>query len=141
MNRSLWIVSFGVLMTLAGEPASAQTVYQRPQTNPFGQPAFSPYLNLLRRGSAPGINYFGIVRPEQQFNASINSLQRQVATNTSNIAGEEANNNLPFTGHPTQFMNTSHFFQSQGGVGGGRGAAPSRTSFSSGAKSGGAKKP
>ena len=47
--------------------------YTRPQTgNPYAQPVFSPYLNLLRRGTNPAVNYYGLVRPEIDFR---NSLQ------------------------------------------------------------------
>jgi hypothetical protein len=34
---------------------------------PFDRPAFSPYLNMFRSGNGPVMNYFGMVRPQQEF--------------------------------------------------------------------------
>jgi len=126
-------LSAALLVSLAGERATAQLTYQRPQTNPYGRPTVSPYLNLVRPGAAAGINYYGLVRPEFQVNAAINALQQQVASNSADIATDQASG-LPNTGHPTQFLNTSHYFQSTGGAAGAsRGGAASRSSFTGGA--------
>ena len=47
-------------------PASAQAPLGG-YTQPYQpRPTFSPYLNLNRFGTAPGINYYGMVRPQQQ---------------------------------------------------------------------------
>lgn len=72
---------------------SAQAQY--PQSPGFGgnpgfgrtqnRPAFSPYLNLLRGGNTTLFNYYGLVRPEQdfrradtQFRQGFGQLQRDV---------------------------------------------------------------
>src|SRR4051794_19633319 len=47
-------------------------------TPPSARPAVSPYLNLTRTGTDPAINYYGIVRPQLEFNNSIQNLNRQV---------------------------------------------------------------
>ena len=84
------------------------------------RPAFSPYLNLLRSGSA-ALNYYGLVRPEQQFRQSIGTLQGSVAANQQAIGGiqAEVEGGIPATGHPTQFLNYSGYFLSGGAAGGG----------------------
>lgn len=52
-----------------------QSTFGRPA---FGQsrPAFSPYLNLLRGGNSTLSNYYGLVRPEQDFRQADSILQR-----------------------------------------------------------------
>ncbi len=109
-------VAVGLLLSVAGRPAQAQIIYQRPYTNPYGTPTVSPYLNLLRGGTLPGINYYGLVRPQFQTNAALRSLQNQVSANTTSIIDEQTG--LPLTGHPVQFLNTTHyFFNTTGGPG------------------------
>ncbi len=82
MSRIAFAGAFAWLLLSSGE-ASAQ--YQRPPqaSGPHGQPV-SPYLNLLNRRTNPAINYYGIVRPQVQFNqaiqqqqADLNQLRRQ----------------------------------------------------------------
>ncbi len=34
------------------------------------RPTVSPYVNLLRRGNSTALNYYGLVRPEQDFRAA-----------------------------------------------------------------------
>ena len=117
----------------------AQGPYQRPQTNPYARPVFSPYLNLLRSGSNPAINYYGLVRPEIDFRNSINSLQQQVNAQYAATAGEETPGAIG-TGHSTQFGNLSHYFNYQGGAQGGRrpGASVITPTIPTGGQSGGA---
>jgi hypothetical protein len=63
------------LAAVAVCPATAQ--FQQPQTRP-SPPQVSPYLNLLNRRTNPAINYFGIVRPQLQFNQAITQQQFQI---------------------------------------------------------------
>jgi hypothetical protein len=65
MNRAMMALAV-LAVTLGGQSVQAQLIYQRPITNPYQTPVFSPYLNLFRGGS-PGLNYYGIVRPQEQF--------------------------------------------------------------------------
>jgi hypothetical protein len=89
-----------------------QGIYVRPQTNPYNQPAVSPYLNL-NRGGNPAVNYYGLVRPLNEINTSIQQLQQQSLTGHGVLTPEEAAL-VPATGHPVQFFNHSHYYPVQG---------------------------
>jgi hypothetical protein len=69
------------------------------------RPTFSPYLNLTRQGGTPALNYYGLVRPEQQFRQSIQTLQGAATANQQAIGDIQTGGGLPATGHPTQFLN------------------------------------
>ena len=73
----------------------------------LARPTVSPYVNLLRSGTPPGINYYGLVRPQTEFRSDIGRLQRAVAAPPAAVEGE-APSGLPTTGHPTAFLNHSH---------------------------------
>jgi hypothetical protein len=112
------ILSAAAAWLVLAVPAWAQTGYVRPQTNPYGIPTVSPYVNLNRFAGNPGLNYFGIVRPELQANANLAQLQQQTAAlydqqALANIPG--ADPNQPATGHTSRFFNYSHYYASQGG--------------------------
>src|SRR5262249_43043171 len=112
----------GLAIFLAGVMAgraSAQAPYR---------PPVSPYINLNRVGTEPGINYYGIVRPEIRFNAAIPRLQQQVATTQQAVSTLEASPVLPTTGHPFAFQSQGRYFQtlSRQGQGQGQGALPPR---------------
>lgn len=97
----------------AGSSASAQFDQSRIQY-PFGQPAVSPYLNLVGNNNA-GINYFGLVVPQQQFYQQSEDLRRGVYSatpyqrqlpgrqNTDQQTGAIAGYRLGVTGHSTSF--------------------------------------
>src|SRR5260370_12815663 len=111
------LAALGVLGFLATGQARAQFGYQRPQTSPNPRPAVSPYLNLLRSGD-PAVNYNTLVRPQIEQPRAIQQLQIEVQQQDQAMLGQRfavpAGVNpsavLPFTGHPTQFMNYSHYF-------------------------------
>jgi hypothetical protein len=86
------------------------------------RPAVSPYLQLLRPGNSPGVNYYGLVRPQVDFRNSIQDLQQQITTNQTDIAGLNTQL-LPVTGHRTTFMNTGGYFGT-GGLGAATGGRP-----------------
>jgi hypothetical protein len=90
--------------------------YQRPQTNPYGTPTVSPFVNLNRFGN-PGVTYYGIVRPQLNTNANLIQLQQQQGylAEQQALGIQGADPNLPTTGHPTQFFNYSHYFSNQSG--------------------------
>src|SRR5687768_6759291 len=117
------VCAVGAALCVGTAGASAQPPvpgggYSRP-------PAFSPYLNLLRGGGSPALNYYGIVRPQMQFRDAIQNLSNQVDLNQQAIGNLAATGNaLPTTGHPTQFMNLGGYFMSSGGGFGG--APPAR---------------
>jgi hypothetical protein len=107
-----------VVLLLAGTAtrAPAQAIYQRPLTNPYGNPVFSPYLNLVRGGTNAAINYYGLVRPEIQTNQALRTLRGDVNANASALSQEQLNA-LPTTGHQVQFLNTTHYFFNTTGAG------------------------
>jgi hypothetical protein len=101
----------GAVSLIAPGAASAQATLNRP--------ALSPYLNLLQAGQSPGVNLYGIVRPEIEFRSSIQRLQQQVQTNQQAI-DVQSTTTLPTTGHFAGFMTQGTYFQSfTGGAAGG----------------------
>jgi hypothetical protein len=104
-------------------PAQAQVSYQRPQLGPSNRPTISPYLNLARGGNT-AINYYGVVRPQQETARSLQNIQQQLQFGQSTPpASEEAGSTRFLTGHPTQFGNLGHYFPNTQS----RQAAPSAT--------------
>jgi hypothetical protein len=106
---------------LARRALSAPQPNSKPFSNVQRQPTLSPYLNLERDGgdSLGGLpNYFTFVRPaleQEQVNRrqqrEIQDLNRQVETvNRQLIYGQMGESMVRPTGHPTAFMNHSHFF-------------------------------
>jgi hypothetical protein len=119
MTRWIWllIAGAGLGSFLVAQPVSAQQPgpYVRPQANPgnpYSQPVFSPYLNLGRNGTNPAIDYYGIVRPQQEFSSSIQQLQSQETANYATLAaGQYATPGGPLpTGIRSQYMNFSHYY-------------------------------
>lgn len=113
------IVAVGGLTVLAG-PAWGQA-FARPGTAPFTytQPPVSPYLNLLRGGN-PAVNYFGLVRPEQNFYNQLQQgqlqqgqLQQQGFLGLSALPTGAEGIVLLETGVPARFMNFSHYYGSR----------------------------
>jgi hypothetical protein len=94
-------------------PSQFNTRLGQPPTNPQGVSAFSPYLNMGRGGN-PGINYYGVVRPQFETQQSIQALQlgqQQLQQDQAALAGMNVLGGYPLmTGHPTQFMNYGTFF-------------------------------
>lgn len=102
--------------------ASAPVAAQPPTPGPIARPAFSPYLNLLRPGNSPALNYFGLVRPEQSFRQTFQAVQSAVTTNQRTLADLARGGELGQTGAPAQFQNHLGFFQNQQSAGFGVGA-------------------
>ena len=98
-----------------------------------GASAVSPYLLLGRGGAAggasPGLTYYGLVRPVQDFRSSISNLQGQLAGTQGELSGLETGLNASAgaaTGTRLRFLNTGgYFLNMQGGTstGGGVGFA------------------
>jgi hypothetical protein len=109
-------------LVLCGLGLFASTADAQPRVSPPNRPAVSPYLNLLRPGNSPGVNYYGLVRPQMEFRNNIQNLQQQVAENQSSIMGLN-NAVLPTTGHATSFLNTGGYFPGGVGAGGARAGA------------------
>jgi hypothetical protein len=79
-----------------------------------GQPpssGYSPYLNLVRPGS-PGMNYYGLVRPEVEFRNNLQQLQRNTTRLQSQFS--QATGGDLSTGHPSAFMYYGGFYPGLG---------------------------
>lgn len=100
---------------------------------PLDTPTFSPYLNMLRSGG-PALNYYGLVRPQQEFaqqnqqlGQGLQMLQtQQMQQNQSNRmnSGGYGYSQLGVTGHAVGFntFGTGQFsggYSGSGGLGGG----------------------
>jgi hypothetical protein len=100
----------GAVCLIAAGSVEGQVQNRRPGYTPTNRGTVSPFINLSRR-TTPGINYFGIIRPERQIRGSISRLQERVALDEEMIqdvaTGEAA---LPTTGHAAYFQNYSHYF-------------------------------
>src|SRR5262249_3436964 len=118
MKRILWsgVAAFGWLVGLACGPAAAQPPLGRPPTNPPSRPPGSPFTNLFRGGTNPAINYYGLVRPQQEFRSDLTQLQQQrLQAGALLTLPDQGVSTIPTTGHPTRFFNYSHYFLNQGG--------------------------
>ena len=106
-----------------GSIASAQLGGSRID-RPIDTPTFSPYINMLRSNSSPGLNYFGLVRPQlevaqqnQQFGQNLQMLQMlqtQQGQPMRGFNGGYGYSQLGVTGHPVVF---NSFGQGQFGGG------------------------
>jgi hypothetical protein len=77
-------------------------------------PGYSPYLNLLRPGTNPAINYYGLVRPQQQFARSMQFIQGEL-TNQSTTGDMQSDAGAPTTGHSIYFLNYGGYFMNTRG--------------------------
>jgi hypothetical protein len=108
------LMAVGCLLAFGGQQAWAQP---RPGIGNVTNPAYSPYLNLLRGGSLTQ-NYWGLVQPELQWRSGLQNLQQQVTTNGQAIGALQSAAGMPATGHAVQFLNTGSYFPGGGGRGG-----------------------
>jgi hypothetical protein len=89
-----------------------------------GSPTVSPYINLLRSNSSTLVNYYGLVRPEQNFAQALQGLNSQQQMNSAALNAMDPNA-TPSSGTSIRFMNTQPYFMSinrGGGMGGFGGA-------------------
>jgi len=105
MNRFIWVA---IIVSLVGRASATQAQPPAPGRplglDPATNPPVSPYLNLVRPGSSPAINYYGIVRPQVDLQQSLQGLQSQV------LGVQQAQDMLRAgdsgtTGHPAYFLN------------------------------------
>jgi hypothetical protein len=120
MRKITWlaVVSFGICTGSAHAQGYPGGGY-----NPGSRPAYSPYLNLNRQGGTLNENYQGLVRPQINFQNSIQQLDAQQALGANQQGGPQEGQFLPPTGHGARFMTQSRYFLTNGaaGVGGGYG--------------------
>src|SRR5262249_54706945 len=104
VGESMKTLALSTVMIFA---LAAAAVAQPPPAPPI-PPAFSPYLNMFNRGN-PGINYYGLVRPQFAIQNAISGLQRQQQS-----LAESADLTDPTltrgTGHAVYFNNLSHYY-------------------------------
>ncbi len=137
MKRNPFVLLAAIFVVgLSAARGPAQYV---PGSAPGRRPALSPYLNLDRPGN-PGINYYGLVRPQFQVQGALQKLSNSVNSLESNQAPAQ---DIPLqTGHASSFMTQSKYFMtnaagnrgSNRGTGGNRGTvnppSPIRSSSS-----------
>jgi hypothetical protein len=119
--RSTSLSTLGLLIAVASATAQPPGGVRTPDP-------FSPYLNLTRQGATPAVNYYGLVRPQNQFSNAIQDLQRQIASNP--YSAEAVSDQSLVTGHAFGFQNQGAYFQNQfmgGGFGGGNPSSASRS--------------
>jgi hypothetical protein len=101
------------LAAVLGSPLWGQAPWNNSLV-PGRRPFVSPYINILRAGADPAINYYGIVRPEITFRNSISRLQQQqgaLAAQEQDLASYMA---VPPTGHTSGFQTQSKYFMTSG---------------------------
>ncbi len=121
------------LAALVAVIVTAAVASAQPQPAAVQRPSFSPYLNLARGGTNPGINYLGVVRPQMQLQQQYGLLQQQLRQTNQSLqevgsAVYGTDPNVPLSGHAAVFNNTGRYFSSNpafgsmvgGGVGTGR---------------------
>jgi hypothetical protein len=97
----------GVALTVSAPTVRAQFG----QPGAYRPPTVSPYINLLRGDQPQYLNYYGLVRPQLQFQNGIQSLQAQTSLQGNALSSEAAlTNGLLLTGHPVYFRNTGVYF-------------------------------
>lgn len=123
MRRLIW----SSLVALAAGGAAAQPPAPPPGFGQAPRPQVSPYLNLLRNGNPGYLNYYGLVRPQQEFQQGIQGLQQDVGAVQSALGqpfGADLGQQqplLPGTGHRSSFLTSSSYFLTFNGRAGGVG--------------------
>jgi hypothetical protein len=125
MTRLMWAAVTATLL-IAANGRAQPPLGPRPLTG-VNTPPVSPYLNLLRPGTSPAINYYGLVRPEVNFMNSVQALQAQLGY-AQQAAGGMQFGEPGTTGHPAFFLNHGTYFLNTTGQGPGAGGpmAPAR---------------
>ena len=124
-NHSFPLATAAGLLALFAAPCPAQPPGFAPQG--LGQPPFtsrptvSPYLNLLRSGGSPALNYYTLVRPQNQFYQSMWQLQQDVGANARELNSLQqsptSGPQMAPTGHAFGFMTQGAYFMNLGTTG------------------------
>lgn len=102
----------GLLFLLAIMPlprATAQALSPRPNPVTPG-PTVSPYINLLRSGGNPALNYYGLVRPQFEAIAGFQAVQQRFGQLSERQGPADLPNDAFVTGHGSSFMNYGSYF-------------------------------
>jgi hypothetical protein len=109
MRRTASALLPGIALLLAAAPARAQY--------PGAPPQVSPYLNLVRGGS-PGINYYGLIRPQQQLQMGLQNVQAALINEQQFAGAQEALATQPvITGNYATYQTQNRYFMTRGGGG------------------------
>jgi hypothetical protein len=128
MKTIVWLAAIAVT-------ASMSSAHAQGPGRPLGgalNPPYSPYLNLVRPGSNPAINYYGLVRPQNEFARSMQALQGELYSTQQTLSDQQAVGDSLTTGHAVYFLNSGGYFMN---VGAGRPvvASPPRAPSATGA--------
>ncbi len=133
----------------AGVTAAVGSAQPQPTGGPTA-PQFGSYLNLINRGGSPALNYFGIIRPQQQLaqqQQQLGQQQRQLGQQQQQMSqdiqaaeygiyGQSVfgyDRRLRQTGFIPTFNNTGHYFSTNPALGaGGGGTRASGTGIGTG---------
>jgi hypothetical protein len=113
------VLGVALLVTAGVGPTGAQVGY-----SPFRRPPVSPWINLIRPGTDPAVNYYGIIRPEVTYQNSIQQLYQQQTTLATQQQELATGSGLPATGHATGFQTQGKYFLRKGTVAPTTAAAP-----------------
>ncbi len=118
MTRIFGVAALALLFAAAADLPRASAQPQVPGGGTGSRPTFSPYLNLLGGGRSPGLNYLGIVRPQQQLNQQLNQLQQQltVQNGTINDGSDPSQSAFLPTGNVAVFNSTGGYFNRIPGI-------------------------
>lgn len=113
------------LLTLLAITSTAQAQFgfgagSQRINRPLNRPTVSPYVNLLRGGGA-GLNYYGLVRPEQQVGQALQQLQGGIGQRGFGRANPAFGGSMGMTGHAVVFDSFRQAGGGAGGLGGGGG--------------------
>lgn len=124
------------VLSLAAAPTPAQ-----PPPGPVLRPTVSPYLNLLQGNSPPVANYYGVVRPVQEFRRQNDQLANRLSTLQTQAVQPGTQTDLPETGHVAGFMNAGGYFRNLGSGPPARGPIGPPTTVAAPLPSGGTRAP
>jgi hypothetical protein len=112
LSLAILFCGLGAVQSASAQGALGQ--YTQPQWQ--SRPPLSPYLNLLRPGTNPAINYYGLVRPQIETGQNLQQLQRQLQVLDTTMltqgmtTGAPTAGSLLTTGHPVVFQNYGTYY-------------------------------
>ena len=129
LTLTLATVGCGLLVSPFASAQQGQLgQYTQPQWQ--SRPTLSPYLNMMRTGASPAINYYGLVRPQMNATQNLQNIQQQLQMLDNTVlnnqqgttTGAPTAGSYLSTGHPVAFLNYGTYFPlNRGRIGGGGG--------------------